>query len=87
MINFGQTALSEEERYYPVLNGPLPNWFGPEIMLNYLTGSPRPVPGQVDKLFALGRAMVDIFKEWESLKGQLPLWAMLQRDAWRTRAT
>ena len=86
LINVGQTSLGEEERYYPIINGPLPSWFGPEIKMDYRTGSGRPVAGQRDKLMRLGLATVDLWERWRVNKGMLPPPAILQRDIWKTRA-
>lgn len=86
LINVGQTAVNEEERYYPIINGPLPSWFGPEIKMDYRTGSGRPAAEQKDRLMKLGLSTVDCWLKWQANKGMLSPSEILQRDIWKTRS-
>ena len=86
LINKGQTAVPAESRYYPVINGPIPSWFGPPLLYSYVTGQPRPVAGQKDKQMALGRAMIDLGWAWSTATPkQLPAWAVLQKSIHQSR--
>ena len=86
LINKGQTAVPEESRYYPVINGPIPSWFGPYIQYSYITGQPRPVVGQKNKQMDLGRVMIDLWWEWQAATPkQLPAWALLQKSIHESR--
>ena len=86
LINAGQTAVSEQERYYPVISTPFPCWYGPPMQVYYVQGLPRPSPGQKDTLLELGRATIDLWLAWQAVTPrQLPAWAVLQRDIWKSR--
>ena len=86
LINVGQTAVPQDERYYPVISTPLPCWYGPQIQTYYVQGLPRPVRGQNGKLLELGRATIDLWLAWQQNGRKLPEWAILQKNISQNRS-
>lgn len=85
LINVGQTAVPQEERYYPVISTLFPCWYGPQVEFYYVQGLPRPVRGQQGKLLELGRATIDLWLAWQLNGRKLPEWAILQKNIAQNR--